>query len=370
MKVLWQPTPADKFDQGFRASVKKIITGSGFVDSPSAPLLDPYIDWMMEQKGRTLDQRRRDAVEFFKSRRWPAQHYPGAFEASAHSIALEITRWLDAPLVMEKPTGSRLHHLEQAIADQNALSPDLFDVLGQAKVLGFKDEEKTIWSNLQQVVVLQHDWAGALAASDDVAHGEINLPYADMAFEARVSGHHVIAFVEQREGEPFILWPAIEVSGGIWATDAPKWAYEGTSCYPFVDDGTDMVNGVILRRKRLATKFGVEKLAMLLFRQVRAAVISLEAEVVKTSAVRAPHKLNRARERRGRAPMIDYHVLQLSRRPKALPAPVRASDAQRNSPRLHFRRGHWRHFDNSKTWIKWTLVGDPDLGFVEKEYRL
>jgi hypothetical protein len=40
------------------------------------------------------------------------------------------------------------------------------------------------------------------------------------------------------------------------------------------------------------------------------------------------------------------------------------------SPRLHFRRRHWRHFVNHKTWIKWTLVGDPDLGFIDKDYRL
>jgi hypothetical protein len=30
----------------------------------------------------------------------------------------------------------------------------------------------------------------------------------------------------------------------------------------------------------------------------------------------------------------------------------------------------WRHFVSHKTWIKWTLVGDPDLGFIDKEYRL
>jgi hypothetical protein len=33
-------------------------------------------------------------------------------------------------------------------------------------------------------------------------------------------------------------------------------------------------------------------------------------------------------------------------------------------------RGHWRHYERHKTWIKWTLVGDPDLGFVDKHYRL
>lgn len=50
------------------------------------------------------------------------------------------------------------------------------------------------------------------------------------------------------------------------------------------------------------------------------------------------------------------------------------------------RRGHYRHYSNpdagsikyvndggfwlSKDWINWMLVGDPDVGIVEKEYRL
>jgi hypothetical protein len=40
-----------------------------------------------------------------------------------------------------------------------------------------------------------------------------------------------------------------------------------------------------------------------------------------------------------------------------------------NRKRLHLRRGHWRHFATYRTWIKWMMVGNPDLGFVDKEYR-
>lgn len=36
----------------------------------------------------------------------------------------------------------------------------------------------------------------------------------------------------------------------------------------------------------------------------------------------------------------------------------------------HIDRAIWRRFETHKTWIKWTLVGDPDLGFIEKHYRL
>jgi hypothetical protein len=45
------------------------------------------------------------------------------------------------------------------------------------------------------------------------------------------------------------------------------------------------------------------------------------------------------------------------------------------SPRLHWRRGHWRvlhrfsEFED-RVWVRRCLVGDPDRGFVEKDYRL
>lgn len=38
--------------------------------------------------------------------------------------------------------------------------------------------------------------------------------------------------------------------------------------------------------------------------------------------------------------------------------------------RQHERRGHWRHFKNGKkTWIRNCLAGDPNLGFVSKDYN-
>ena len=38
--------------------------------------------------------------------------------------------------------------------------------------------------------------------------------------------------------------------------------------------------------------------------------------------------------------------------------------------RLHFVRGHWRRYEEHKTWIRWRLRGDPDLGFIDKSYRI
>jgi hypothetical protein len=45
------------------------------------------------------------------------------------------------------------------------------------------------------------------------------------------------------------------------------------------------------------------------------------------------------------------------------------------SPRLHWRRGHWRVIHRfsefeGRTWIRRCLVGNPDRGFVDKDYRV
>jgi hypothetical protein len=110
----------------------------------------------------------------------------------------------------------------------------------------------------------------------------------------------------------------------------------------------------------------------LAFKQIRAVSIMLESEIATKQTVRAPEKLNRHREKLGRTALRDYHVVVLNRhkpRSERLPEELQ-THGERNSPRLHFRSGHWRHFPNHRTWINWQLVGNPDLGFVDKHYRL
>ena len=97
--------------------------------------------------------------------------------------------------------------------------------------------------------------------------------------------------------------------------------------------------------------------------------IALDAAIATTEVVRAPHKINRVREAKGRLPIFDFHSVRLTKRSRPMPLPV-DPDRAITRRRLHFRRGHWRHFDDHKTWINWMLVGDPDLGFVDKNYRL
>lgn len=85
--------------------------------------------------------------------------------------------------------------------------------------------------------------------------------------------------------------------------------------------------------------------------------------------------LTRARLKRGRLPLsADSHVLTLNLaaiRSAARPPSIGSHE----SPRLHWRRGHWRALHRgsefeSKAWVRRCLVGDPTRGAIHKDYRL
>lgn len=55
------------------------------------------------------------------------------------------------------------------------------------------------------------------------------------------------------------------------------------------------------------------------------------------------------------------------------PTPPRkpSADGTHSSPRLHERRGHWRHLHGGDVvWVRPCLVGSPERGVVEKDYRV
>jgi hypothetical protein len=219
------------------------------------------------------------------------------------------------------------------------------------------------------VLLLEHDWATAFAnaSGDDLADNEVVLPYDCTIFELRVAGLHVIAYfvgdgiAEQaifcRNKNGWFFFGYLRLYPGDDGT--PRWFFQHVS--------TDRV-------ERHGNPYSV--FAEFLARQARAVAVALDAEVATREVVRAPYKLNRLRKARGKLPIWDYHVVKLAHRRDRL-SPVSAElrgplDPNREikRKRLHFRRSHWRHYANFRTRIKWMLVGDPDLGFVDKEYRL
>lgn len=228
---------------------------------------------------------------------------------------------------LEKNEHSRLHKL---IAEFKA-----------GRVI-FAEEEKTLndgawvlWPDLQDFVV-QHDWASAFNGSADYEEGVINLPYQKCAFEFRIGGKNIIvlAFQAQESELPFTLLGFVECAGRWICTDA--------------------------KAKEI-------KAFHLAWDEIRAICIALDAEVATHSVVRQSEKLNQKRIKEDKEPLHDFHVVSLSRRIKVINPAGGVSGSRK---RLHFRRGHWRHFYEFKTWVRWTLVGNPELGFIDKEYKL
>jgi hypothetical protein len=197
-------------------------------------------------------------------------------------------------------------------------------------------DARAIYKN-HAVFVVKHDWAAAL--SDSVTNiDEFRIPFPLCVFEFRVMGRTLLLHIWDVE-----LNLPNQYGHTIW--------FEGA-------DGLWMT----------FNKDALREISADLLREVKAICVVLDAQIAEHQVVRAPAALNAKREKGGKVPLNDYHVIDLSRR---IRAQARGDSTQTGRKvRMHFRRGHWRHFETHRTWINWMLVGNPDLGFIDKEYRI
>lgn len=224
---------------------------------------------------------------------------------------------------------SRLHKLLEACAE------GMFWEGTERKFMWRGDGESML--DTAKVFVVRHDWAAAIGPNFDPAD-PFKLPAPVCAFEFRINDCTIIfAMRERANGAGIESTISQEGVGGLWFS------------YPLEHTN--------------ALEFYLEA-------QVRSICIALEAKVATHEVTRAPTKLNDKRARNGKPPLRDFHTVDLSKRHRAARPETPASPSGRRSPRLHFRRGHWRHYETTKTWIEWMLVGDPDLGFIDKHYRI
>lgn len=288
-------------------------------------------------------------------------------------IAAEVNRFLNGPLKLERLGQSYFRRLldderEGGLftsvhkgREADYLPPDMVDLtFGQAAVF-----------------VVEHDWASAFASAPDVFDGPITLPDSHCVFEFSISGHVVIAAIGQIDDNPSIL-PFIRTKEG-WVTVGSMMsrhgqigtikALDGNNLSILIHEAGDDIAGTFTPLRETAD---THRLYTLIDRQVRAVGVALDAQVAVRTAVRMPYKSNQPPKGPAKPkPFYSYHTVSLARRGARLEA--REDDGlQVPGPkrRLHFRRAHWRHFDGWKTKVNWTLVGDPDLGFVDKHYKL
>lgn len=94
---------------------------------------------------------------------------------------------------------------------------------------------------------------------------------------------------------------------------------------------------------------------------------ALNCTNVKRREHKAPEKLQKAREKRGKKPLFSYYTLELDL-PKSRTFGVDLGGTHA-SPRVHLRRGHPRQYEPGKwCWVQAHAVGNKALGMIHKDY--
>lgn len=241
-----------------------------------------------------------------------------------------FTAFVTTPAKMERPTASVWQRALNAARGGNAVGSDV------EKFLACRPEAAMPF-------VVEHDWSAAIKHAENFEDGEYEYPYDAVVFEFCFSGHPVL--LAHIDGQRFSLVRL----GDIWLISS-------------LDDLDTYA------RQKDEERFDLNDVSEVMDRQIRAVCIALDADVAIAEQIREPSN-GRDPVTREPLPPHSYHVVRLANRRRALPLTA-DDDHNGTRHRLHFVRGHWRHYETRKTWIKWHLRGDPDLGFIDKHYRL
>jgi hypothetical protein len=242
----------------------------------------------------------------------------------------------DGKLILQRNDCSRLHKMIAAC--EKGMFYD-----GEDKQFKWSHADSFRTIDDAKVFVVRHDWAAAFESSAaDVFDpaSPFRLPFPKNIFEFRLNGNTVMLHMAPTaDGCGINSTMMLEGVEGVWFS---------------------------LPVESMSAIFAYCE------RQVRAISIALEAQVAEHEVVRAPAKLNAKRAKDGKPALRDFHVVDLARRIKNASRAAPRPDPQPTGRhvRMHFRRGHWRHLQTHTTWIEWMLVGDPDLGFIDKHYRI
>lgn len=260
----------------------------------------------------------------------------------------ELHKWVesDKDWKIEAQATSAYAQLAESLA-RNDLLDFNFEVKGV--LLDVKELSRVCAATVAHeriVFLVGHDWAGAFEKAQDYEAGEWRLPSDHSAFEFQVNGRRVVVTADADNGSMTWLRAFIPTGYG-WALMTDRQAPHDGQPKQIADD-----------------------IRELFISHIRAICIGLDAEIIASTPERLPHKSNlESKDAKVPVKHDTFHTLSLARRHKVARLPGRDGDPARHN-RLHFRRGHWRHYETWKTWIRWTLCGDPDLGFVDKQYRL
>lgn len=195
-------------------------------------------------------------------------------------------------------------------------------------------------------IVVRHNWLAAIGDDLREKDGEpvdVSLPYPSVLFEFKFHGKCVVLMASEQEDGRVGLLPIVEF-------EKDKWF-------------------ICTMRDEL-----LFKLHNAVCKQVEAICVALTVQIAESEEIHQPEAINRKRLKNKKLPLRSYHVVDLSKRfqdKKMRRNGVKSTD---DGPkvRLHWRRRHWRHFKSGRPPIEidWMLVGDIDLGFIEKHYLM
>ena len=242
-----------------------------------------------------------------------------AAEKLAFEAIDDAEKFLLGPFVLERAIGTRFRNSVIALDDK--------------------------WCDVQkdaQLFVVAHKWPPILSAEDELA--DFRLPYNVCCFEFMISGRRIYSLwrEDSEDNKKHVI--AVAESNGINVT----------------------LGMAFMGSKNEDVRKGWQRLFDILKTQVMSICVALESEIAKSEVVREPHLSNAPPLTNAPAPGNEYHVVSLVNRRAVLPR----SEGQPTGihHRLHWCHGHYRHFATFKTWIKWHLRGNPDLGFIDKNY--
>lgn len=230
-----------------------------------------------------------------------------------------------------------------------------------------RPSEAISWSNAQ-VFCVGYDAAKLLRERfrDEDIGDECVLPFNRCVFEFHVGGFPLLALrvVDGQQNLLCLLWQ----SPTGWLTADFAFS-DGQWRMAVIDEETrrrfaaDPLTEVAPRQA--AFQFTME--------QIFAVCIFLELGLFEMETIATAPRVNRERTARGKETFFDFHVLVVGKRVPSATA-NRPAGASYQGVRLHIRRGHHHHFHTRnglvKRWIKPVWVGNPELGFVDKHYRL
>lgn len=250
-----------------------------------------------------------------------------------------MEQFFTKPFVLEYAQGSSIHkfNASRRVFDSNVKEVPAGNFSTKASEHSF---------------VVRHNLAAAFAGVEGFDNGDIKLPYDECIFEFRISGRHVLFIVCALENGDFSAVPFFEHEN-VWVI--PK-------LIPIVKLGK-----VQHKANSSAPNTYFEKLAEFCWGQVRAMCILLDAGICVEHRVEK-NQPQKKTINHGAMPMYSYSVVDLINRKPA--SKHRQNEIPAFHKRLHFVRGHWRQLSEKKTWIKWHMRGDVDLGVIEKQYSL